>query len=102
MSLSLFPLQIYYHGDPINVTVNINNTTNKIVKKIKLSGERKQEGHVPAPAASQSPCRRWGLCARASAVSPTLLSLVSSQLIRSQMWSSIRWINTRRPCAPRR
>ncbi|XP_009959065.1 PREDICTED: arrestin-C [Leptosomus discolor] len=29
--------EIYYHGDPINVTVNINNTTNKIVKKIKLS-----------------------------------------------------------------
>ncbi|NXV00832.1 ARRC protein, partial [Cettia cetti] len=36
-SLSLFPLQIYYHGDPINVTVNINNTTNKVVKKIKIS-----------------------------------------------------------------
>ncbi|XP_074962679.1 arrestin-C isoform X2 [Phalacrocorax aristotelis] len=29
--------EIYYHGDPINVTVNINNTTNKIVKKIKIS-----------------------------------------------------------------
>ncbi|KAM6061144.1 arrestin-C isoform 4-T5 [Chlamydotis macqueenii] len=29
--------EIYYHGDPINVTVNINNTTNKIVKKIKLT-----------------------------------------------------------------
>uniref|UniRef100_A0A8C5IBE9 Arrestin-C n=1 Tax=Junco hyemalis TaxID=40217 RepID=A0A8C5IBE9_JUNHY len=29
--------EIYYHGDPINVTVNINNTTNKVVKKIKIS-----------------------------------------------------------------
>ncbi|NXE52895.1 ARRC protein, partial [Casuarius casuarius] len=29
--------EIYYHGDPINVTVNINNTTSKIVKKIKIS-----------------------------------------------------------------
>ncbi|NWW87190.1 ARRC protein, partial [Rhynochetos jubatus] len=29
--------EIYYHGDPINVNVNINNTTNKIVKKIKIS-----------------------------------------------------------------
>ncbi|NWQ77662.1 ARRC protein, partial [Columbina picui] len=29
--------EIYYHGEPINVTVNINNTTNKIVKKIKIS-----------------------------------------------------------------
>uniref|UniRef100_A0A8U8CMN0 Arrestin-C n=1 Tax=Geospiza parvula TaxID=87175 RepID=A0A8U8CMN0_GEOPR len=32
--------EIYYHGEPINVTVNINNTTNKVVKKIKISGER--------------------------------------------------------------
>uniref|UniRef100_A0A670YSQ2 Arrestin-C n=1 Tax=Pseudonaja textilis TaxID=8673 RepID=A0A670YSQ2_PSETE len=29
--------EIYYHGDPIGVNVNINNTTNKIVKKIKIS-----------------------------------------------------------------
>ncbi|NXN24636.1 ARRC protein, partial [Nycticryphes semicollaris] len=29
--------EIYYHGEAINVTVNINNTTNKIVKKIKIS-----------------------------------------------------------------
>ncbi|OXB62672.1 hypothetical protein ASZ78_006491 [Callipepla squamata] len=29
--------EIYYHGEPINVTVNINNTTNKIVKKIKIA-----------------------------------------------------------------
>uniref|UniRef100_A0A8C3N0X0 Arrestin-C n=1 Tax=Geospiza parvula TaxID=87175 RepID=A0A8C3N0X0_GEOPR len=29
--------EIYYHGEPINVTVNINNTTNKVVKKIKIS-----------------------------------------------------------------
>ncbi|KGL79944.1 Arrestin-C, partial [Tinamus guttatus] len=29
--------EIYYHGDPINVNVNINNTTNKIVKKIKVT-----------------------------------------------------------------
>ncbi|NXL81385.1 ARRC protein, partial [Leptocoma aspasia] len=36
-SLNLFPLQVYYHGDPINVTVNINNTTNKVVKKIKIA-----------------------------------------------------------------
>uniref|UniRef100_A0A8C4WCR3 Arrestin-C n=1 Tax=Gopherus evgoodei TaxID=1825980 RepID=A0A8C4WCR3_9SAUR len=32
--------EIYYHGDPITVNININNTTNKIVKKIKISGER--------------------------------------------------------------
>ncbi|KFV15957.1 Arrestin-C, partial [Tauraco erythrolophus] len=31
---------IYYHGDPINVNVNINNTTNKIVKKIKITVEQ--------------------------------------------------------------
>ncbi|XP_043913378.1 arrestin-C isoform X2 [Protopterus annectens] len=29
--------EIYYHGEPINVNVKITNTTNKIVKKIKLS-----------------------------------------------------------------
>ncbi|XP_057243136.1 arrestin-C [Malurus melanocephalus] len=29
--------EIYYHGEPIHVTVNINNTTNKVVKKIKIS-----------------------------------------------------------------
>ncbi|NXU89932.1 ARRC protein, partial [Xiphorhynchus elegans] len=29
--------EIYYHGEPINVTVNINNTTNKMVKKIKIA-----------------------------------------------------------------
>ncbi|XP_017598292.1 PREDICTED: arrestin-C isoform X1 [Corvus brachyrhynchos] len=29
--------EIYYHGEPINVTVNINNTTNKVVKKIKIA-----------------------------------------------------------------
>uniref|UniRef100_A0A670Z1D1 Arrestin-C n=1 Tax=Pseudonaja textilis TaxID=8673 RepID=A0A670Z1D1_PSETE len=32
-------VSIYYHGDPIGVNVNINNTTNKIVKKIKISGK---------------------------------------------------------------
>uniref|UniRef100_A0A8C3RQK8 Arrestin-C n=1 Tax=Chelydra serpentina TaxID=8475 RepID=A0A8C3RQK8_CHESE len=32
--------EIYYHGDPITVNININNTTTKIVKKIKISGER--------------------------------------------------------------
>ncbi|KAF7242037.1 Arrestin-C [Varanus komodoensis] len=32
--------EIYYHGDPIGVNVNINNTTNKIVKKIKVSVEQ--------------------------------------------------------------
>ncbi|XP_058052969.1 arrestin-C isoform X2 [Ahaetulla prasina] len=29
--------EIYYHGDPIGVNVDINNTTSKIVKKIKVS-----------------------------------------------------------------
>ncbi|KAL2304226.1 hypothetical protein Nmel_012969, partial [Mimus melanotis] len=29
--------EVYYHGEPIHVTVNINNTTNKVVKKIKIS-----------------------------------------------------------------
>lgn len=29
--------EIYYHGDPINVTVKINNETSKTVKKIKVS-----------------------------------------------------------------
>ncbi|KAM9127239.1 LOW QUALITY PROTEIN: arrestin-C [Pangshura tecta] len=32
--------EIYYHGDPITVNININNTTNKIVKKIKISVEQ--------------------------------------------------------------
>ncbi|XP_075429699.1 arrestin-C isoform X1 [Ascaphus truei] len=32
--------EIYYHGEPINVNVKINNTTNKIVKKIKISVEQ--------------------------------------------------------------
>lgn len=35
--------QIYYHGDPIGVNVKINNTTSKIVKKIKISGEGDQQ-----------------------------------------------------------
>uniref|UniRef100_A0A8C3XJH5 Arrestin-C n=1 Tax=Chelydra serpentina TaxID=8475 RepID=A0A8C3XJH5_CHESE len=32
--------EIYYHGDPITVNININNTTTKIVKKIKISVEQ--------------------------------------------------------------
>ncbi|RMB95474.1 hypothetical protein DUI87_28097 [Hirundo rustica rustica] len=44
--------ELYYHGEPIYVTVNINNTTNKIVKKIKISGERGAEGACPI--------QRWG------------------------------------------
>nr|XP_056715698.1 arrestin-C [Euleptes europaea] len=32
--------EIYYHGDPIGVNVKINNTTNKVVKKIKISVEQ--------------------------------------------------------------
>uniref|UniRef100_A0A8D0G9U6 Arrestin-C n=1 Tax=Sphenodon punctatus TaxID=8508 RepID=A0A8D0G9U6_SPHPU len=31
--------EIYYHAEPIGVNVNINNTTSKIVKKIKISSE---------------------------------------------------------------
>ncbi|XP_059588745.1 arrestin-C isoform X2 [Alligator mississippiensis] len=32
--------EIYYHGDPISVNVNINNATSKIVKKIKITVEQ--------------------------------------------------------------
>nr|XP_060611963.1 arrestin-C [Anolis sagrei ordinatus] len=32
--------EVYYHGDPIGVNVSINNTTSKIVKKIKISVEQ--------------------------------------------------------------
>ncbi|XP_069468570.1 arrestin-C [Ambystoma mexicanum] len=32
--------EIYYHGEPINVNVKINNTTGKIVKKIKIIVEQ--------------------------------------------------------------
>ncbi|KAG8144346.1 hypothetical protein E2320_012871, partial [Naja naja] len=32
--------EIYYHGDPIGVNLDINNTTSKIVKKIKISVEQ--------------------------------------------------------------
>ncbi|XP_048338708.1 arrestin-C isoform X1 [Sphaerodactylus townsendi] len=32
--------EIYYHGDPIGVNVKINNTTSKVVKKIKISVEQ--------------------------------------------------------------
>ncbi|NXA38102.1 ARRB1 protein, partial [Eudromia elegans] len=32
-----FPLQIYYHGEPISVNVHVTNNTNKMVKKIKIS-----------------------------------------------------------------
>uniref|UniRef100_A0A8D0GAW5 Arrestin-C n=1 Tax=Sphenodon punctatus TaxID=8508 RepID=A0A8D0GAW5_SPHPU len=31
--------EIYYHAEPIGVNVNINNTTSKIVKKIKISSD---------------------------------------------------------------
>lgn len=33
-------LQIYYHGEPINVNVHVTNNTNKTVKKMKISGYR--------------------------------------------------------------
>ncbi|KAM9849676.1 arrestin 3b, retinal (X-arrestin) [Aulostomus maculatus] len=32
--------EIYYHGDPITVSVKINNETNKVVKKVKVSVEQ--------------------------------------------------------------
>lgn len=32
-------MQIYYHGDPIDIKVKINNGTSKVVKKIKVTGE---------------------------------------------------------------
>uniref|UniRef100_A0A8C5MMY9 Arrestin-C n=1 Tax=Leptobrachium leishanense TaxID=445787 RepID=A0A8C5MMY9_9ANUR len=32
--------EIYYHGEPININVKINNTTSKIVKKIKITVEQ--------------------------------------------------------------
>ncbi|XP_053329986.1 arrestin-C [Spea bombifrons] len=32
--------ELYYHGEPINVNMKINNTTNKIVKKIKIAVEQ--------------------------------------------------------------
>ncbi|XP_039204265.1 arrestin-C [Crotalus tigris] len=32
--------EIYYHGDPIGINVDINNTTSKIVKKIKITVEQ--------------------------------------------------------------
>ncbi|KAL7979884.1 hypothetical protein Chor_004353 [Crotalus horridus] len=38
--LSLKLCLIYYHGDPIGINVDINNTTSKIVKKIKITVEQ--------------------------------------------------------------
>ncbi|KAF7663701.1 hypothetical protein LDENG_00201030 [Lucifuga dentata] len=32
--------EVYYHGDPIKVNVKINNETNKVVKKIKVTVEQ--------------------------------------------------------------
>lgn len=42
--LFLLRLQIYYHGDAIPIQVKVKNETNKVVKKIKVTGEinRKQ------------------------------------------------------------
>lgn len=31
--------QVYYHGDPIQVRVKINNQTNKVVKKITIASK---------------------------------------------------------------
>lgn len=30
--------QIYYHGEPISINVHVTNNTNKMVKKMKISG----------------------------------------------------------------
>ncbi|ETE56340.1 hypothetical protein L345_17949, partial [Ophiophagus hannah] len=38
LHLWLVSPQIYYHGEPINVNVHVTNNTNKMVKKIKISG----------------------------------------------------------------
>lgn len=35
--------QIYYHGDPIPINVKVKNETNKVVKKIKITGEIDQK-----------------------------------------------------------
>ncbi|XP_073411994.1 arrestin-C isoform X1 [Dendrobates tinctorius] len=35
--------EIYYHGDPIKINVKINNSTNKIVKKIKITVEQETD-----------------------------------------------------------
>ncbi|KAM4697221.1 arrestin-C [Rhinophrynus dorsalis] len=35
--------ELYYHGEPVNVNVKINNSTNKIVKKIKITVEQMTE-----------------------------------------------------------
>lgn len=81
------------------MTVNINNTTNKIVKKIKISGESECKGHILVPAVLVSGMGnvRPGPCRRTDAAPSRL-----PQWIRSRTWFSTRWINTRRPCAWRR
>lgn len=35
--------QIYYHGDPIPINIKVKNETNKVVKKIKVTGEIDQK-----------------------------------------------------------
>lgn len=55
------------------MTVNINNTTNKIVKKIKISGESEREGHVLVPAVLVS---GMGNAHPVPAAAPMLLPLV--------------------------
>lgn len=81
------------------MTVNINNTTNKIVKKIKISGESECEGHVLVPAVLVLGMGnvRPGRWHRTNAAPSRL-----PQSIRSRTWFSTRWINTRRLCAWRR
>lgn len=36
----LFSLQLYYHGEPINVNVHVTNNSTKTVKRIKASGNK--------------------------------------------------------------
>ena len=57
--------QIYYHGEPISVNVHVTNSTNKTVKKIKISGTQAEgqsrgwaRGLLPGVGGS----RRLSLC----------------------------------------
>lgn len=46
MSYLIPVVQVYYHGETIPVTVKVKNDTNKVVNKIKITGERYTHAHT--------------------------------------------------------
>lgn len=93
MLITVFCVQLYYHGEPISVNVHVTNNSTKTVKRVKISGTHLWT--LPALLCSPS-------CCQSNAASVCLPQCVSTQTSACSALPStnVQWLSWRQSKCP--